>query len=147
MTQAIDKPTPPPECNYRGETGLPLTYYCRHERVHTGGNIITAEICRVCSVRNIPCKNPRPENYLEQRGPPRLAMQAWNLAKAMASFVADGLTTVSQEEYSVRLAVCGTCERRVEDRCLECGCKLSWKARGRSFGCPISKWPDNSSAE
>jgi hypothetical protein len=76
-----------------------------------------------------------------QRRFPGLASQAWNLATALAEFVADGCRTVSAEEYHRRLEICDTCDERRGNRCLKCGCRLSLKARGRAFRCPLDKWP------
>jgi peroxiredoxin len=74
--------------------------------------------------------------------PPRLARQAWNLAQAMVEFVADGAKTLTEEQYSHRLEICDTCDRRQGNRCMECGCYLKVKARGRAFKCPVGKWPE-----
>jgi hypothetical protein len=73
---------------------------------------------------------------------PPLPRQAWNLARSLADFVADGMKTVTKEQYQRRLEICDACDRRRGNRCLECGCRLSLKARGRAFRCPIGKWPD-----
>jgi hypothetical protein len=72
---------------------------------------------------------------------PPLHRQAWNLARSLASFVADGCTTVAKEQYQCRLAICDTCDQRRGNRCLVCGCRLSLKALGRAFECPLGKWP------
>ena len=72
---------------------------------------------------------------------PPLHRQAWNLARSLAAFVADGCTTVNSEQYQARLAVCDACDQRRGSRCLKCGCRLAWKARGRAFQCPLDKWP------
>ena len=74
--------------------------------------------------------------------PPSLARQAWNLAQSLADFVADGFKTVSEEQYRQRLEICDACDQRRNNRCMQCGCRLSLKARGRAFKCPESKWPD-----
>jgi len=71
---------------------------------------------------------------------PAWKYQAWNLAEALAAFAADGLKTVSARDYRTRLETCDGCGRRRGNRCLECGCYLSIKARGRAFRCPLSKW-------
>jgi hypothetical protein len=73
--------------------------------------------------------------------PPPLVRQAWNLARSLADFVADGCKTVSEEQYRGRLEICDVCDRRRGNRCLQCGCRLSLKARGRAFKCPLDKWP------
>ena len=72
---------------------------------------------------------------------PPLHRQAWNLARSLADFVADGCKTVSEEEYRMRLEICDRCDQRRGNRCLKCGCRLSLKARGRAFKCPLRKWP------
>lgn len=90
-----------------------------------------------CS-RRVPAALPGPGE--QKRQPPPLRRQAWNLAASLAAFVADGCRTVDAEEYERRLKVCDTCEHRRANRCLKCGCRLAWKARGRAFRCPIGKW-------
>ena len=72
---------------------------------------------------------------------PSLARQAWNLARSLADFVADGCKTVTREQYQARLKVCDSCEHRRSNRCMKCGCRLSLKAQGRAFKCPEGKWP------
>ncbi len=74
-------------------------------------------------------------------GPPSLARQAWNLARSLADFVADGCKTVTAEQYEHRLAICDGCDHRRSNRCMKCGCRLSLKAQGRAFQCPEGKWP------
>lgn len=73
--------------------------------------------------------------------PPSLPRQAWNLARSLADFVADGMHTVTADQYRQRLEICDACDRRRGNRCMECGCRLSLKARGRAFRCPLDKWP------
>lgn len=73
--------------------------------------------------------------------PPSLPRQAWNLARSLADFVADGCRTVGEEDYRRRLEICDGCYARRGNRCLKCGCRLSVKARGRVFQCPLDKWP------
>lgn len=128
-------------CEFRNATNQERKYYCRHDRVHVSGNVVTHEICLLCSVYTVPCNNPRNPNYLEQSAPPAISKQVWNLAKSLTSFVADGLTTVSSEIYHERLSICDSCSERSDNRCLQCGCRLSLKARGRAFECPLGKWP------
>lgn len=71
---------------------------------------------------------------------PSLPKQAWNLARSLADFVADGCKTVDDATYKVRLEVCDGCDQRNGNRCLKCGCRLSLKAKGRAFRCPLGKW-------
>jgi glycosyltransferase involved in cell wall biosynthesis len=72
---------------------------------------------------------------------PPLPAQAWSLVRAVATFVGDGLRTVDTAQYQQRLGICDTCERRRGRRCAECGCWVALKARGRSFSCPLGRWP------
>jgi hypothetical protein len=77
----------------------------------------------------------------EQRGSPPTALQkAWNLAQSLAAFVADGMHTVSTDEYRRRLAICNACAERDDTTCRVCGCHLPLKAQGRAFDCPLAKW-------
>ncbi|MBC8356991.1 MAG: hypothetical protein H8E66_33890 [Planctomycetes bacterium] len=80
-------------------------------------------------------------NAPKSQRPPGLARQAWNLAASLASFVADGCKTVTEQEYQARLEICDPCDQRHRNLCLKCGCSLSLKARGRAFQCPLNKWP------
>ena len=91
-----------------------------------------------------PCPRPTAE---EQQKFPSLRKQAWNLTKSLAAFVSDGMKTVSKQEYEQRLEICDTCEKRQGNRCLECGCNLSVKAKGRAFQCPLDKWPSPTESE
>ena len=72
---------------------------------------------------------------------PPLPAQAWSLVRALATFVGDGLRTVDAAQYQQRLGICDTCDRRRDGRCAECGCFVAFKARGRSFSCPLGRWP------
>jgi len=81
----------------------------------------------------------------QSQQPPGLVRQVWNLAGSLASFVADGCNTLTKQEYETRLKICHTCDQRRGNRCLKCGCRLSLKARGRAFQCPLNKWPPVSS--
>ena len=88
------------------------------------------------------CGYVSPANAIRQcgKGPPKATRMAWNLANSIKDFVADGLRTVDSEEYERRLKICDSCDRRDGNRCMECGCFLALKAKGRVFECPIGKW-------
>lgn len=75
---------------------------------------------------------------------PSVGSQAWSFLNSVKDFVADGLKTVTREEYEARMKICDGCDKRVEDRCVKCGCYLSVKAKGRAFKCPLGKWPTDS---
>ena len=72
---------------------------------------------------------------------PTAVHQAWDLAASLAAFVADGCRLVDADEYAARLEVCEACDRRRGRHCLECGCRIDLKARGRAFRCPLGLWP------
>lgn len=135
-----------PPCDFRERTTDPAQFYCRHSSVHASGHIVSMSLCRICTMRTTPCVAPRPMPTEDGKipTPPPILSQAWSLTKALASFVGDGMKTVDNDEYEARLAICDTCDRRRGNRCLECGCRLSFKARGRAFECPIGKWASES---
>lgn len=72
---------------------------------------------------------------------PSMPVRAWNLARALAAFVADGCSTVSPDEYRARLEICDGCPFRRKNACTKCGCRISLKATGRAFNCPDGRWP------
>jgi hypothetical protein len=72
---------------------------------------------------------------------PPFGDRAWNLAGALAAFAADGCRTVPKTTYRIRLQVCAACSQRDDNWCLECGCFLPIKAKGRAWQCPLDKWP------
>lgn len=90
-----------------------------------------------------PTKPPMncPFCIINQAGELSLAKKAWNLTTAVASFVADGFKTVDSTAYQNRLEICESCDRRKGWVCLECGCKIEIKARGRAWDCPLKQWP------
>ena len=142
--QGIDSKMPRlPECDYREQTDRRGGYYCLHIRVHAPQNLVTISVCRSCRMCAIPCANPRPcPGDAVAPQPPSLARQAWNLMTSVGAFIADGLQTVDWDEYERRLTICDGCDERRGNRCLKCGCRLSLKARGRAFRCPLDKWPE-----
>jgi len=147
-----------PDCDHREQTSTEHVYFCRQPRMHVAGGLVNATICRLCSVRNLPVPVPRArEEFVEEAhaagaghgysGPPEvrqfpsLLQLGWNLTQSITAFVADGLQTVTKEQYEARLAICDTCDRRQGTRCQQCGCDLAVKAKGRAFQCPLGKWP------
>ena len=122
-------------CVYRLATENSQLFYCRHTDVRTTNNLVPLAVCDTCVVRSTPCESPRPEDRL-----PSLATMSWNAARAVGSFISDGMNTVSRDEYQRRMEICDGCEFRQGDRCTQCGCRLSWKAQGRTFRCPDGRW-------
>jgi len=70
----------------------------------------------------------------------RVPRMAWDLVRSLADFVSDGCKLVAADEYRRRLEICDGCEERRDNRCRRCGCRLSLKARGRAFRCPLGNW-------
>ena len=134
-----------PKCDCRVQTDEQGIYLCRHPQVHARANLVDRAVCATCRLSASPCPNPRPFEPVEAvdlRKPPPMYVRAWNLTKALAAFVADGLRTVGNEDYAERLGICDNCPERRDNYCLKCGCYLAWKAMGRAFQCPLKKWPE-----
>ena len=124
-------------------------------RCYGHGHIMTCEyepldgrwVCKFCGdVRLKQVRRNCPIYEIDDAGEgmPPIHRQAWNLATSLAAFVSDGLRFVDADEYAARLAACEACDRRRGRRCLECGCRIDMKARGRAFRCPLGKWPISS---
>ena len=132
-----------PPCEFRVPTLHEAVYYCRHTQVRAVHNLVPAVICGTCTTCALPSASPRPApTETELRQPPPWTRQLWNVAAAVVAFVADGMQTVSREEFAARLAVCDGCPERRGLRCLQCGCRLTLKAQGHAFHCPLGKWPE-----
>lgn len=135
-------------CDYQVPVPDDDRVYCRHTSVRSDRNLVPRVACRVCPQRTVPCPEPRPmpisdellQIVLGDAKMPAVTTQAWNLLGAVKEFVADGLQTVSTEEYQARLQICESCDQRRGNRCLKCGCHLTVKAKGRAFKCPLKKW-------
>lgn len=135
-------------CDYQVSVPDDTRVYCRHTSVNSDRNLVPGVACRVCPQRTVPCADPRPVPMPDEllqivqgdAAMPAGITQAWNLLGAFKDFVADGLRTVSKEEYEARLRICQTCDQRRGNRCLKCGCHLTVKAKGRAFKCPLKKW-------
>lgn len=88
----------------------------------------------------------------ENQNYPSLANQGKNLVKFSyklfkhiqeVSLSEDKKTLlVSDEIYNNRIEICKTCEKydKIQNRCKECGCFLSGKARFVFEECPLKKW-------
>ena len=140
-TQLLPMASVLPPCDYRVDTPDMTRVFCRHTSVHSNGNLVSVGLCRICKARSKPCSEPRPVPDADQLlSPPPIIKQVWNLASSLAAFVADGMKTVDKAEYERRLSICDGCDQRRGTRCLKCGCRLSLKARGRAFECPMGRW-------
>lgn len=133
-----------PPCDCRVATDERNVFLCRHPKVHARGNRVESAICAICTLAACPCPEPRTisvDEPADERHPPPLYVQAWNLATSLAAFAADGFRTVTKEQYRQRLEICDACPERRGTQCLKCGCRLAWKATGRAFQCPLNIWP------
>ncbi|TWT43068.1 hypothetical protein KOR42_45280 [Thalassoglobus neptunius] len=127
------------ECSYRSVTRSSDIFFCRHTGVRATGGFVESTICANCTTKETPCETPREPMKKTLGG------MGWDAARAIADFVSDGLSTVTKQVYEKRIAICQDCDRRQGNRCLECGCFLQLKARGRAFRCPLGKWEQISS--
>jgi hypothetical protein len=126
------------ECKCTGdEDADEMTFYCQYHECRK-----TRKLHRLCRR-----SDGFRQLWNEGRGPgqagkqlPPVALQGWNLAKALAAFLTDGCKFVAVDEYRRRLEICDECVERTGNRCAKCGCALPIKARGRVFRCPIGKW-------
>ena len=67
---------------------------------------------------------------------------AGNAIKAAGDLIKKGFKLATAEEQAERLEICKGCEHYIKDqnRCLECGCFLKWKARMEAWNCPLGRW-------
>ena len=111
------------------------------------GAIVQCPLCALNPSGSLPGAGTQPSASTpreEGSGPvagPGGTRQLWNAAVALTQFVADGCQTIPAADYRARLEICESCDRQQNGRCLECGCWLSLKARGRAWHCPLDKWP------
>jgi len=77
----------------------------------------------------------------EQPQYPSLIQQAKNLAQFTSDVVNDP-NKVDDAVYEQRLDVCKSCNFYdvEQNRCMQCGCWLKYKARYSAGQCPIGKW-------
>ena len=69
--------------------------------------------------------------------PREIAEGFTNLAKKKIGLYEDDVEAM----FDARMKVCGPCPSRSDkNRCLECGCILSAKARSKTSDCPLGKW-------
>lgn len=130
-----------PTCFHRGEPMRPGWHFCRHPqlRVDRGVDLRT---CTECDAAGVFCNRPPRDmtSDVMRNKKPHLLSRVWSLARSMRAFASDGLTTVDEAQYLRRLQICDACDQRWNDDCKICGCRLSLKARGRAFSCPLGHW-------
>lgn len=133
-----------PDCEFRALIEDSTLYVCQHNRVRASNGIVSADVCLSCSVRTLTTipSEVHDRQVAQRQSIPNIARRAWSLANSVSDFIADGCRTLTPSEFEARLAICDACEFRKGNSCTKCGCKLSLKARGRAFSCPIGKWPE-----
>jgi hypothetical protein len=69
---------------------------------------------------------------------------AKNLAFSFVNVVGEAFRTgklvATKEEIKNRMSICETCPYKVENRCSECGCFLTYKVGLNAEKCPKGKW-------
>lgn len=71
---------------------------------------------------------------------PGFMAKAMSFGKAVTRHALNMARNVPEDEYSRRMEICNGCDRKQGDQCLQCGCRLSVKARWESEACPLGKW-------
>ena len=68
--------------------------------------------------------------------------KAKNFTKASLSFIKSGFKKSPEKVHDSRILTCLSCDRydSKDDECLECGCKIKYKADWLSEECPLNKW-------
>lgn len=132
-----------PPCRHRGESPVsPGRFACKHPQVYNPDGVSEAD-CAACRAAGVFFDSPPLTHapIVKRTVDKTMWSRPWNLAKALKDFVADGCKTLSVEDYQRRLEICAACPHRERNTCGICGCRLSLKARGRAFQCPLDKWP------
>lgn len=104
-------------------------------------------ICTVCGrTINAPKTNTV---HATCRKPINIVRQAVNYTKAVATHIATGMKTRTDEEVAARLQICQSCESFNADKgyCTKCGCRCNSnqsaftnKIRMKTQKCPEGKW-------
>ena len=75
---------------------------------------------------------------------PSLMQMAKNLASDSAKIIKNATqgnsTLIDDDTRHTRWAMCQTCPRLQNDRCLECGCFMKVKVAFVTSKCPLEKW-------
>jgi hypothetical protein len=104
------------------------------------GHCPLADEARDCPGQSNPRACNLPPERLRRSTGPSLARQAVNFVGAVASHVAAGMPTATDEQKNARLAICRACENYLDGSCRLCGCGLETKAGWSDQACPIGKW-------
>jgi len=130
-----------PKCMHRGAPLENERWECHHPQLAVPDGV-DARTCDECRAAGLFCNKPprdlQPQIIRNKR--PHLLSRVWNLARSLKAFADDGFTTVDKAQYERRMRLCHECPQRWNDDCKICGCRLSLKARGRAFSCPLGRW-------
>jgi len=111
---------------------------CTCDRIPPKGEpYIKGQHCRRCWRYH---NDDRYKNKWDAVGP-SIIKKAGNFIVAAVKHLSSGMKKLCDDEYQKRIDVCDSCEKKVGDNCLECGCVLSIKARWASEDCPLGRWP------
>jgi len=76
---------------------------------------------------------------------PGISRKTINFVWALTKHALDGGKKVEDVVYQKRLEICRSCSScdtaRMVCRDMNCGCKVTRKAKWRSESCPLDKWP------
>tara|TARA_R100001443_G_scaffold63424_1_gene73214 strand:+ start:1862 stop:2224 length:363 start_codon:yes stop_codon:yes gene_type:complete len=78
----------------------------------------------------------------EYQKPPSLKTQLVSFAKAFTGWIKEGAPVVTPKEFADRIITCHVCDKfnKRQNRCMECGCMVEYKARMKTSECPLNKW-------
>lgn len=130
-------------CDLRVDLDDEYLFFRRQTSMNSRDNLVNASICHACPVRPRPCADcrPVPRSIVAVRTAPSVGQEAWNMAQGIVSFVADGARTVNRAVDEARLQVRESRDEPTGNTCRQCGCRLSLKAPGQVFHCPLDEWP------
>jgi len=126
---------------HRGPALAEGRFRCGHPQLAVPSGV-DQSTCDECRATGIFCNRPPRELQREvmRHRRPHLLSRVWNLARSLKAFADDGFTTVDAAQYERRMRICHACPQRWNDDCELCGCRLTLKARGRAFSCPLGHW-------
>jgi len=65
---------------------------------------------------------------------------AFSFVNVVGEAFRTGKLVATKEEIKNRMNICETCPYKVENRCSECGCFLTYKVGLNAEKCPKGKW-------
>ena len=111
--------------------------WCERHKMQKVGRLF--DICKLDNDLGARYRKLWDEKVAEKEFAP-VAQQAVSFFKSLAKHMMNGFKYASDDEYKRRLEICNECESNRNDRCVECGCFVSIKAKWASEECPLRKW-------